>query len=53
MLVIREVPTPEPGPGEVRIQVSSAGVNPDDLKKRQDTFGLGMAYPRMIPHRLR
>ncbi|MGB5753378.1 MAG: NADPH:quinone reductase [Thermoanaerobaculia bacterium] len=50
VLVIGETSTPEPGPGEVRIRVSASGVNPGDVKKRQDTFGLGMAYPRVIPH---
>ena len=48
--MIGEMPTPYPGRGEVRIRVSSSGVNPGDVKKRQDAFGLGMAYPRVIPH---
>ena len=42
--------TPEPGPGEVRIRVHASGVNPGDVKKRQDQFGVGMPYPRIIPH---
>jgi hypothetical protein len=25
-------------------------VNPGDTKKREDAFGYGMAYPRVIPH---
>lgn len=50
VLVIGEMPTPQPSRGEVRIRVSSSGVNPGDVKKRQDAFGLGMAYPRVIPH---
>jgi len=50
VLLIGEMPTPAPGPEEVRIRVSSSGVNPGDVKKRQDAFGLGMAYPRVIPH---
>ena len=24
--------------------------NPGDLKKREDAFGVGMPYPRVIPH---
>src|SRR5215470_4089778 len=24
--------------------------NPGDVKKREDAFGVGMAYPRVIPH---
>ena len=36
--------------GEVRIRVAFSGVNPGDVKKREDAFGLGMPYPRVIPH---
>lgn len=50
VLVVGEMTTPEPGPGEVRIAVVASGVNPGDVKKRQDTFGLGMPYARVIPH---
>lgn len=31
--------TPEPGPGEVRIAVRAAGVNPADVKLREGLFG--------------
>jgi NADPH2:quinone reductase len=41
---------PEPGPAEVRIRVAASGINPGDVKKRQDAFGYGMPYPRVIPH---
>ena len=50
VLVVGEMPTPEPGPGEVRIRVAASGINPGDVKKRQDAFGLGMSYPSVIPH---
>jgi NADPH2:quinone reductase len=50
VLVVGEVPDPEPGPAEVRIRVAASGVNPGDVKKRQDAFGYGMPYPRVIPH---
>ena len=50
VIVVGEMPDPEPGPGEVRIRVAASGINPGDVKKRQDTFGLGMSYPRVIPH---
>lgn len=50
VLTIGEMPDPNPGPGELRIRISASGVNPGDVKKRQDTFALGMAYPRIIPH---
>jgi NADPH2:quinone reductase len=49
-LVVGEMPEPLPGPGDVRIRVAASGVNPGDVKKRQDTFGVGMPYPRVIPH---
>jgi NADPH2:quinone reductase len=44
------MPDPMPGPGEVRIRVAASGINPGDVKKRQDTFGYGMSFPRVIPH---
>jgi len=44
------MPDPIPAPGEVRIRIAASGINPGDIKKRQDAFGLGMAYPRVIPH---
>lgn len=33
-LVVEEVPDPHPGPGEIRIRVAAAGVNPVDWKVR-------------------
>src|SRR3954452_6745540 len=50
VLVVGMMPDPEPGPGEVRIRVVASGINPGDIKKREDAFGYGMAYPRVIPH---
>ncbi len=50
VLTIGETAAPEPGPGEVRIRVAASGINPGDVKKRQDTFGVGMPYPLVIPH---
>jgi NADPH:quinone reductase len=50
VLVVGQMPDPEPGPGEVRIRVAASGINPGDVKKRQDAFGLGMPYPRVVPH---
>jgi NADPH2:quinone reductase len=44
------MPDPHPAGSEVRIRVVASGVNPGDVKKRQDTFGYGMAYARVIPH---
>ena len=50
VLTVGEMPDPTPGPGEVRIRIAVSGVNPGDIKKRQDTFGYGRGYPRVIPH---
>lgn len=50
VLTVGEMPDPEPGPREVRIRIAASGVNPGDVKKREDTFGIGMSYPRVIPH---
>ncbi len=50
VMVVGEMPDPQPEPGEVRIRISASGINPGDVKKRQDTFGSGMPFPRVIPH---
>src|SRR6201997_1279242 len=50
VVVVGEMPDPQPGGGEVRIRIAASGINPGDIKKRQDSFGLGMPYPRVIPH---
>ena len=50
VLVVGEMPDPVPGAGEVRIRIAASGINPGDIKKRQDSFGYGMPYPRVIPH---
>jgi NADPH2:quinone reductase len=50
VLVVGEMAAPEAGSGEVRIRVAASGINPGDVKKRQDAFGVGMPFPRVIPH---
>ena len=50
VLTVGEMPDPAPGPGELRIRVAASGINPGDTKKRGDAFGVGMPYPRVIPH---
>jgi NADPH2:quinone reductase len=50
VLVVGEMPDPVPGTGELRIRIAASGVNPGDTKKREDAFGYGMGYPRVIPH---
>src|ERR1700722_17913379 len=50
VLVVGEMPDPSPATGEVRIRIAASGINPGDIKKRQDAFDYGMPYPRVIPH---
>src|SRR5580658_10124258 len=50
VLIVCEMKDPQPLAGELRIRVAFSGVNPGDVKKSQDSFGIGMPYPRVIPH---
>ena len=34
VLEVTDIPTPEPGPGEVRVKLATSGVNPSDVKGR-------------------
>jgi NADPH2:quinone reductase len=49
VLQVGDVPTPEPGQGEVRVRVHASGVNPSDTYGRSGRFG-GMSFPRVTPH---
>src|SRR5215469_4586499 len=50
VLTVGAMEEPRPRAGEVRIRVAVSGVNPGDVKKRHNAFGVGMAYSRVIPH---
>jgi NADPH:quinone reductase len=50
VLVVGEMPDPVPAAGEVRIRMAASGINPGDIKKRENSFNYGMPYPRVIPH---
>jgi hypothetical protein len=50
VLIVGEMDDPKPRTGEVRIRIAFSGVNPGDVKKREDAFAVGMPYPRVIPH---
>ena len=50
VLTVGEMPDPSPAAGELRIRIAASGINPGDIKKREDAFGYGMTYPRVIPH---
>ncbi len=49
VLKLGEIPTPRPGPGEVRVKLATSGVNPSDVKARSGSTRK-IAYPRVIPH---
>jgi NADPH2:quinone reductase len=50
VLRVGEQPTPEAGPGEVRVRLRTSGVNPSDWKVRRGGFGRGLIASLIIPH---
>jgi len=44
-----EMPSPQPGPGEVRVRLLASAVNPGDANRRAGRMHT-MAFPRIIPH---
>ncbi len=50
VLEIGEMPTPEAGPGEVRVRLAASGVNPADVKLRSGANNYGFDFPRVIPN---
>ena len=49
VLRLAELDTPEPGLGEVRVELAASGVNPSDVKSREGRTRK-IAFPRVIPH---
>lgn len=49
VLALTEVPDPEPGPGEVLLEVTAAGVNRADLLQRQGVYPAPPGVPADIP----
>ncbi len=49
VLTFGEMPTPQAGPGEVRIRLEASGVNPSDVARRGGSYR-AMEYPRVIPN---
>lgn len=47
VLVVGELPTPMPAPGEVRVKLATSGVNPSDVKSR---LGRPLGSERIVPH---
>jgi len=50
VLVLGELPEPEPGSGEVRVRLRWSGVNPSDVKSRAGLRGGPLPFPRIVPH---
>ena len=48
VIVTGELPTPEPGTGEVRVRLEASGVNPSDTYRRRGA--VPAEYPRVIPN---
>ena len=49
VLKVGELPTPEPGQGEVRVRVHASGINPSDVKRRSGIREQA-GYPLIVPH---
>ena len=49
VLHVGEMPTPQAGPGEVRVRLHASGVNPADVGRRGGGYR-PMEYPRVIPN---
>src|SRR5882762_7430874 len=47
VLRVGDIPTPQAGPGEVRVKLATSGVNPSDVKARQGSRKI--AWPQLIP----
>jgi NADPH:quinone reductase len=50
VLQVGELPTPDPGDGEVRVRLATSGVNPSDVKTRAGLRSATLPYPRIVPH---
>ena len=47
VMALRDVPLPEPGPGEVRMRIEAAGVNHVDLDIRAGISGMPVSFPHI------
>ena len=48
VIVTGELPTPEPGTGQVRVRLEASGVNPSDTYRRRGA--VPAEYPQVIPN---
>lgn len=49
VLEVEEVPTPEPGPGDVRVRLTSIGMNHAELMGRRGEYKLTTGEPPFVP----
>jgi NADPH2:quinone reductase len=49
VLTVGELPTPQAGPGEVRVRLHASGVNPADVGRRAGSYR-AIEFPRVIPN---
>lgn len=50
VLRVGELADPMPACGEVRVKIAVSGLNPSDIKGRTGFGGVGMRFPRIVPH---
>ena len=50
VLKVEDLPTPQPGPGEVRVKLAFSGANPSDVKSRSGASNRGWNFPVTVPH---
>lgn len=50
VLKLIELPTPQPGRGEVRIRLAASGINPSDVKTRAGKRSKTLPFPLIVPH---
>jgi NADPH2:quinone reductase len=50
VLRLGDIPTPAPGPGEVRVKLAYSGVNPSDVKSRSGSRSKTLPFPLIVPH---
>lgn len=50
VLTLEDRPLPEPGPGEVRVEIHRSGVNPTDWKSRRGTAPGTAVEPAQVPN---